>query len=99
MKRGFNTMRQSILTPVLLLALAACGTTETITRDRIVRDAVPVPQPCAGPRPAPVTPLRAKYPGWHTDLDVKQKASAVGAQGLERQTHAEQLAAATGACP
>lgn len=94
-------MKNWILTLALLGALGGCASTGGgVTTDRVVTVKQPVPQPCAGQRPAAVTPLREKYPAaqWGA-MDVKQKAAAVGAQGLERQTYGEQLDAATGACP
>lgn len=89
---------------LLMLALGAttaCSTTDdpdVVVRDRPVEVNVPVVQPCAGARPADVVPLKDKTPNW-AELDVRQKAAAVGRQGLERQAYGEQLAAATGACP
>lgn len=78
-----------------LLCLSACGHT---VQDRPVSVSVPVPQPCAGQRPAEVIALRDKTPDWD-QLDVRQKAALVAKQGLERQTYGEQLNAATAACP
>lgn len=79
----------------LSVALAGCG--GTIVKDRPVRVAVPVPQPCAAPRPSPVVPIKEQPIDWEA-LDVRQKAALIGKQGLDHKTYGEQLAAATGAC-
>lgn len=83
---------------VMLVAVAGC--TRTVVEDRPQRVAVPVPQPCAGERPDPVTPLKAEVPDaeWH-GLDPRQKAARVGRKGLELRAYGEQLNAATAACP
>lgn len=83
------------------LALAGCASSpDTIVRDRPVEVSVPVPQPCAGKRPAKVKPLKEQVPpGEWEQRDVRQKAALVAAQGLDRQTYGEQLDAATAACP
>lgn len=85
---------------VIALLLAGCGSTGTVVQERVVTVDRPVPQPCAVERPAPVSTLVADFPdpAWR-DLDVRQKAAAVGRKGLERQAYGEKLAAATGACP
>lgn len=87
-----------IIVVLTAMALAGCGG-QTIYRDRPVTTLVPVAQPCATARPAPVVPLREQIPDaeW-AELDVKQKAARVAAQGLDRMTYGENLAAATGAC-
>jgi hypothetical protein len=79
-----------------LLAITAC--THTVYRDRTVDVFKPVPQPCAGERPARPAALKDTTPDWNT-LDVRQKAAVVARQGLEWQTYGEQLDAATAACP
>lgn len=81
----------------LTAALAACSP-KVITRDVPVEVKVPVAQPCATERPVPPVPLSRTYPNWPA-MDVKQKAAAVGKQGLEWQGYAQQLNAATAACP
>lgn len=80
----------------LSVALAGCG--GTVVQDRPVRTAIPVPQPCATARPAPVIPLKDQAIDWSA-LDVKQKAALVGKQALDHKTYGEHLAAATAACP
>lgn len=82
-----------------IVSLAACKG-DPIYRDRTVTVNVPVAQPCANPRPAPVAPLSERYTdeAWAA-LDARQKAAAVARQGLDRQTYGEQLYAATAACP
>lgn len=88
--------------PAILIVAALLGgcAQDTVIEERIVKVDRPVPQPCAGSRPADVTPLSEEYtdPEWYA-MDVRQKAAAVGRKGLERQQHGEALAAATGACP
>ncbi|MDZ4307544.1 hypothetical protein [Allopontixanthobacter sp.] len=87
------------------LALASamasgCSSSGTIVRDRPVEVRVPVPQPCAGPRPARIIPLKDQltFEDWIA-RDVRQKAATIGKQALDRQTYGEQLDAATAACP
>lgn len=81
-----------------VLTTMGCG--GTVIEDRTVLVDVAIPQPCAGPRPAVVRPLKEQFPPeeWKA-RDVRQKAAAVGKQGLDRQTFGEQLDAATAACP
>lgn len=79
----------------VVVALAGCG--KTVTQDRPVRIAVPVAQPCALARPAPVPSLESQTPDW-SDLDVRQKAAWVSKQALALRTYGEQLNAATAAC-
>lgn len=85
---------------VLVAALAMAGCTHSPVRDLPVTVKVPVPQPCAGTRPAAVPTLKDTYPdpAW-SQMDVKQRAAAVSAQGLKLRTYGEQLNAATAACP
>lgn len=88
------------LASLALVALTACQTPLPIKVIEPVEVLVPVAQPCALPRPAPVEPLQRQYgaDAWEA-LDVRQKAALVAAQGLDRQTYGEQLDAATAACP
>ncbi len=81
------------------LALASCGKSPVV-QERPVSVNVPVPQPCtSGKRPANVPPLRERYSDaeWQA-LDVRQKAAAVGKQGLDLRAYGEDLNAATGGC-
>jgi hypothetical protein len=87
-------MKRTIL--ILALALAGCGA--PIQRTHVETVKVPVAQPCAGQRPAKVSSLKARTPDWDK-MDVRQKAAAVGAWGLDQQTYAEHLDAATAGCP
>lgn len=80
----------------LCCVLSACG--GTVVQDRPVTVLRPVAQPCAGPRPDPVVPLKDQAIDW-TGLDVRQKAAAVAKQGLDHKTYGEKLNAATAACP
>ena len=80
---------------VVALLLAGC---KTVVQDRPVEVRVPVSVPCAGERPDKPVPLRDRSPDWD-QLDVRQKAAHVARQGLAWQDYAEQLDAATGACP
>lgn len=76
------------------LTLAGCG------RDRIETVPVPVPQPCATVRPAPVEPLNKRFPAVTWDLFTpQQKAAHVGAQALLLRNYGDALNAATIACP
>lgn len=88
----------AVMSAVILL-VAGCSP-RVVWRDRIVTVNVPVAQPCAGTRPAPVPTLRERYadPAWAA-MDVRQKAAAVGKQAVELRGHGEQLNAATAACP
>lgn len=87
-----------LLVLALSAALAGCG--GAIVRDRPVTVLRPVAQPCAGERPAAVVPLAQAIPADQWDgMDVRQKAAAVGRQGLDLRTYGERLGAATGACP
>lgn len=96
MDSGFFGFLAGFGTGALLIGLSACSA--PVVKDRPVRVAVPVPQPCAGARPAPVVPLKDQPIDWRS-LDVKQKAARVGKQGLDHKTYGEQLGAATAACP
>lgn len=89
-----------LLPALALFALAACQTPGAVVRDRIVEVKVPVPQPCAGQRPAAIIPLNQQFPAeqW-ASFDVKQRAALVGRQALERLDYGEQLNAATASCP
>ena len=80
-----------------LLLLSGCG--GTVYKDRIVKVSVPVAQPCASDRPAPVSSLKEDYTDtdWQA-MDVRQKSAAVGKKGLDRLAYGENLDAATGAC-
>jgi hypothetical protein len=87
---------------VLLLAiLTGCGG-GVVVQDRPVTVVKPVVQPCVeGPRPEPVVPLKERVDKdtWYKGLDAAQKSAYIAAQGLDRQTYGEQIAAATSACP
>lgn len=86
---------------VLLALLTGCGG-GVVVKDRVVTVIKPVVQPCVeGPRPEPITPLKERVDKdtWYKGLDAAQKSAYIAAQGLDRQTYGEQLAAATSACP
>lgn len=93
-------MKNRISLIAATLLVAGCASGGTIVDERIVEVDRPVPQPCAGERPAQVSNLKSDFPDqvWG-DMDVRQKAAAVGRKGLERQAYGEKLDAATGACP
>ena len=82
------------------LTLAGCASPRVITRERSVAVSVPVPQPCAAPRPDTPAPMASTYPDarWRA-MDVRQKAAALGRQTLILRGYGEQLDAATAACP
>ena len=82
----------------ILAFLAACG--GEVVRDRAQIVSVPVVQPCAGTRPAPVKPLKERYTDdmW-SSMDLVQKLAVTGLQALDRQDYGNQLDAATAACP
>lgn len=94
--RFFFGFLVGVVAGAALLTLGGCGA--PVAKDRPVRVAVPVPQPCARARPAPVVPLKDQAIDW-SSLDVKQKAAWVARQGLDHKTYGEQLGAATAACP
>lgn len=79
--------------------LSACAA-PAIVQDRAVDVFIPVPVPCALPRPAAPVPLRDRLSEaeWGA-LDARQRAAEVGRQALAWQSYAEALNAATGACP
>lgn len=90
-------MRKYLNACVLALALSACGS-GTVVKERIVKVSVPVSQPCVvGIKPEKVASLKEKYPDWY-DKSPKQKAELAAMQALERQSHGDQLEAATSAC-
>lgn len=84
------------IAPLALLALTACGS--TIVQERPVTVSVPVAQPCAGERPERPSSLVSRTPAWN-QMDVRQKAAAVGAWALDLLSYGEKLEAATAACP
>lgn len=87
-------MRRIVI--VATIIAAACSP-RVIYKDRIVEVSVPVTQPCATERPAPVPTLKQAYPDWST-MDVRQKAAAVGKQAMDLRGYGERLDAATGGC-
>lgn len=89
--------RAAILLP---LALAACGHDGKTTIETVVQVPTLVAQPCAGPRPAAVKPLREQLTTaqWSA-LDAKQKAAWIGKQAFDHKAYGENLGAATAACP
>lgn len=89
-------MRYKFINCAAIALLTACSP-RVIYKDHIVTANVPVTQPCAGERPAPVPTLRQAYPDWST-MDVRQKAAAVGKQALDLRGYGEKLRAATGGC-
>lgn len=96
MRREYKVARGIILAGAVGITLSACA--HPVVKDRPVEVRVPVSQPCAGERPAKPVALKDKVPEWNS-LDVRQKAAHVARQGLEWQTYAEQLEAATAGCP
>lgn len=94
-------MKRLIITSTLLLAACAGSPGPgVIVQDRIVRSEKPVVVPCATKLPAKPSTLKDDFPDeiWFS-MDVKQRAAAVSAKGLELLNYADRLAAATGACP
>lgn len=87
-------MRMALI--LALAALSACSP-RVVTKDRPITVKVPVATPCALPRPLQPGSLTSRTPGWD-DMDVRQKAAAVGMWGLDWQTYGEQLNAATAGC-
>lgn len=90
-----------VLLPVaVVLYLAACAARPAVVETRTVDVLVPLAVPCALARPAMPAALRDRYSDadWQA-LDLRQKAAAVSAAGLARLNHAENLQAATAACP
>ena len=85
---------------VLIVALLAGCAPRVVTQDRPVAVSVPVPQPCAAPRPKEPVPLKTEVPDaeWR-GLDLRQRAARVGRKGLEWLGYGQQLNAATAACP
>lgn len=82
------------------LLTASCAAPGTIVEDRFTEVRVPVAAPCAGERPAIVSPLRERFTdGDWAAMDVRQKAAAVSRQGLDLRTYGEKLDAATAGCP
>lgn len=82
----------------LVLMVTACAP-KAVYRDRVVEVSVPVAQPCALDRPAPIPRLQERYPApaW-ASMDVRQKSAAVGKQALDLRGYSEQLDAATAGC-
>jgi len=83
----------------LLLLVTGCNG-KVVVQDRPVTVRVPVAQPCAGPRPEPVVPLKTQFtPVQLKELTLSQKAALVSKNALERKGYGEQLEAATASCP
>lgn len=95
----FITLASSL---VLLAACGASGKRPNSAGDAPTPYAVPVSAACVaeGGRPAPVVPLKQRYtlPQWQA-LAPGAKAQATAAQGGHRMNHADELGAATAACP
>lgn len=96
--RQLKAMLAALMTALVVLTLPGCA--REIVRDRPTIVRVPVAQACAGTRPIAVSPLRVTVPAevWAA-FDLVQKTAVVARQGLARQGYAEQLEAATAACP
>ncbi len=77
-----------------LLALSACSP-KVVTKERPVIVKTPVAAPCSFPRPDKPLPL----PGHWAQMDLRQKAAALGKYAIEWTNYAEALNAATAACP
>jgi len=77
-----------------LVALAACA--PKVVQDRPVTVKVPVPARCVTVWPLKPQPL-PDGSQW-AQMDVRQKAAAVGKYALDQKGYAEQLEAATGGC-
>lgn len=94
-------MLKHVILIAAVLATGACKGPEIITRDRPVVVRVPAIQPCSTARPAAVVPLnqRLARTHWYGEMDVRQKAAAVGRQVDAHASYGESLTAATGACP
>ncbi len=82
---------------ILALGVLSACSPKTVTQDRPVRVAVPVPAPCVSERPARVMAIADTYPEWDS-MDVRQKAAAVSESAVKLRTYSEQLNAATMAC-
>jgi len=91
-------LNRLMMITALAALLAGCGNERPAPTPPPVVIRVPVPQPCAGTRPAEVPSLKARTPDWAA-LDVRQKAAALGQAYLEERTAREKLNAATAACP
>ena len=84
---------------LIVLLLAGCATQPTVIRDRPTQVSIPVIQPCASERPAPIVPMNQRYSETEWEgLSFKQRAEIVAVQGLARMNYADSLNAATSAC-
>lgn len=98
--------------PLILLSLVflgACGGSTVI--DNPVEVYIPVPQPCADPRPTPPSILLEDYTdekwcdydskiaGKCTGLGFTQKAAAATRKAVENREYGQALNVATAACP
>lgn len=96
-ERAIISILCGVVAGLMYLLLAACGS--TVVKDRPVRVNVPVPQPCALERPEPPELLKNQGGLNWSELDVRQKAAAVGKQAVDWMTYADKLKAATAGCP
>ncbi len=88
-----------LLTLGLILSLSAC---HTRVEERIVPVNVPVVQPCVGPLPEVVVPLKKRYTKeqWYgiTNLDLKQKIAALGDWAYSLDTYSKEQEVAYKGC-
>jgi len=89
-------MRKLITLIGLALALSACGKT---VQERIVTVNVPIIQPCLGPLPTAVQPLKKRYTSsqWR-DMDIKQKSAAIGVWAYSLDTYSKEQEVAYKGC-
>ncbi len=86
----------------VVAALSACTRTVTVTEEKFTKVPIMVPTACVGAqgRPDQVAPLNRRVSGqeW-VQRAPGAKAKAMQAQAGRRMNYADELAAATSACP